>query len=106
MAVVVLTVGILPIAFSYLQETKLARALYYRSVAMEIVDGEMEILRAGEWRAFPKGQRVAYSVRAAAAKNLPPGRFELEIQADTMRLEWSPEKRDQGGQVFRKVKLP
>src|SRR5438128_11984527 len=78
-AMVLLTSALLPLAYSIAGERRLARALYQRAVAMEIVDGEMELLAAGEWRAFTPG-RSDYSVRAGAATNLPPGRFLLTIQ--------------------------
>ena len=51
----ILTLAIVPLAFSFVRERQLLRAEYFRSVAMEIVDGEMEILAAGEWRNFPDG---------------------------------------------------
>jgi hypothetical protein len=46
----ILAVAIMPLAFSYVRETRLLRAEYFRGAAMEIVDGEMEILVAGDWR--------------------------------------------------------
>ena len=56
---------------------------------MEIVDGEMEALAAGEWAAYGKGSHK-YEVRAAAAKNLPPGSFVLTVTEKLVRLEWIP----------------
>lgn len=71
---------------------------------MEIVDGEMEALVAGEWRAFKPGQQP-YTVRAEAAKNLPAGKFVLTLEEARVRLEWMPEGRDQGGKVTRQASL-
>ena len=51
----ILTVAIMPLAYSFIGERQMLRAEYYRSVAVEIVDGEMEILAAGAWRDFPEG---------------------------------------------------
>ncbi len=48
----ILAVAILPLALSYVRETRLLRAEYFRGTVMEIVDGEMEVLAAGEWRNF------------------------------------------------------
>ena len=70
-------------------ERRLTLASYQRAVAMEIVDGEMEALAAGEWRAFPPGTHD-YRVHAGAATNLPPGRFILTVQPDMVRLRWQP----------------
>ena len=88
-AMALLTGALLPLAYSITSEKRLARAAYQRAVAMEIVDGEMEILAAGEWRAFPAGSHE-YSVHARAATNLPPGQFLLTITTNKVRLEWRP----------------
>jgi hypothetical protein len=99
-AMAILVVAMIPLAFSFLQEQKLCRAYYYRAVAAQVVDGEMEALLAGEWRAFPVGTQP-YQARAEAVKNLPPGRFTLSRTGARLRLEWTPEKRNQGGPVVR-----
>jgi hypothetical protein len=103
-AMAILTGALLPIAYSIVSERRLARACYQRGVAMEIVDGEMETLIAGEWRAFATGTQE-YPVRAGAATNLPPGRFVLTVQADRVRLEWRPSVLHHGGPVIRELKL-
>jgi hypothetical protein len=95
----------IPISFSFVSEHRACRASYYHAVAMELVDGEMEILRAGEWRQFPRGAQP-YSIRGAAAKNLPPGRFMLTVEEHLVRLEWQPANKDQGGKVSRETIVP
>ncbi len=97
-AMALLTGALLPLAYSITSEKRLARDSYHRAVAMEIVDGEMEILAAGEWRAFSPGSHE-YSVHAAAAANLPPGRFLLTITTNKVRLEWRPLAKKIGGPV-------
>jgi hypothetical protein len=101
----ILATVMLPLSFSFMQETKMSRAYYQRAVALEIIDGEMEVLAAGEWRAFIEG-RQRYPVRAAAATNLPPGEFALTLREGSARLEWIPNARGVGGAVVREVKLP
>jgi len=101
-AMALLTGVLLPIAYSVASEKRLARATYQRAVAMEIVDGEIEALAAGEWRAVPAGTHE-YSVRAGAATNLPPGRFLLSLESTKLRLEWRPTVRMHGGSVVREV---
>lgn len=103
-AMSILAVAVLPVAYAFTQEMRLCRNYYGEAVAMEIVDGEMEILAAGEWRAFPPGAQP-YSVRADAAKNLPPGRFTLTVGEQTVRLEWSPTQRGKGRAVMREAKI-
>ncbi len=103
-AMALLTGTLLPLAYSLVSERRLARAAYQRAVAMEIVDGEMEVLSAGDWRAFSPGTRP-YAVHAAAATNLPPGQFLFTVGPDRLRLEWRPAIKRHGGAVIREVKL-
>jgi len=98
----ILVIAVLPLAFSIGYEQKLLRIDYHKVVAMEIVDGEMEVLAAGEWRAFKEGTQP-YPVHADAAKNLPPGTFELTITGKHLRLEWQPGEKGEGGRVVREV---
>lgn len=95
---------LLPLAYSVAAEKRLVHACYQRAVAMEIVDGEMEALAAGEWGAFAPGTHP-YQVRAGAATNLPPGRFQLTIQPGKVRLEWRPAVKMHGGSVVREVEV-
>ena len=78
-AMALLITALLPFAYSFAAEKRLARSYYQRAVATEIVDGEMEVLVAGEWRSFKSGWQD-YSVHAAAVTNLPPGKFKLEVR--------------------------
>jgi hypothetical protein len=103
-AIGILLIVMLPLAYSFTEEQRLARSYYYRAIAMQIVDGEAEILAAGGWRAFPKGQH-SYAVSGRAATNLPPGRFTLAINDEEARLEWRPAGLRQGGTVFRVIPL-
>lgn len=96
--------ALLPLAYSIATERKFALATYQRAVAMEIVDGEMEILLAGDPRSLPAGTQV-YSVNAAAAKNLPPGQFLLTSAPGKLRLEWKPAVKNHGGSAVREVTL-
>jgi hypothetical protein len=103
-AMALLLGALLPLAYSIASERRFARAAYQRAVAMEMVDGEMELLVAGGWRAFTPGTRE-YPVRAGAATNLPPGQFLLTIETGRLRLEWKPALKDHGGSVVREVRL-
>jgi hypothetical protein len=101
-AVVILLVAIMPLAYSFAKEARLLRAAEHRAVAMEIVDGEMEILAAGEWRNFPDGAQD-YPVRARAAATLPPGKFRLMKNRNHLRLEWTSDLRQGIGPVIREA---
>lgn len=99
-AIMILGLALLPLAFSFNSERKLLRAHYNQAIAMEIVDGEMEILRAGAWRKVLEGTND-YSVAALSATNLPPGKFQTIRAANQLRLEWRPVKLGKGGAVAR-----
>ncbi len=103
-AMALLTGALLPIAYSVGSEKRLARSVYQRAVAMEIVDGEAEVLAAGAWRQYPKGVSP-YQVSALAATNLPPGRFVLTVETGKFRVEWIPAVKHHGGAVVREVML-
>ncbi|MFO1496945.1 MAG: hypothetical protein U1G07_00865 [Verrucomicrobiota bacterium] len=103
-AIGLLTAAMLPMAYSIIQEQRLARAYYYRALVMEIIDGEIEVLAAGQWRAYPVG-RQSYTVHAAAATNLPPGVFTLNRQLGEVQLEWQPAKAGKGGRLTRAFPL-
>jgi hypothetical protein len=101
-AIAILGVALLPLAYSFAKEARLLRSCYNRAVAIEIVDGEVEVLLAGEWRAFKAGTQT-YVPRAQAATNLASGKFQLTLMDRRLRLEWLPMAKDRGGRVVREV---
>ncbi len=80
---------VLPLGFGVLANQRLMRQTYQRAVAMELVDGEMEVLASGGLHAVPLGTREI-RMSAHAATNLPPGKFVLTRTERTCRLEWVP----------------
>lgn len=102
-AIGVLLIAMIPMAYSVMQEVKLARRCYHEAVAMQLLDGEMEVLAAGNWKAFSEGEHIL-RVTAPAAANLPPGNFIVIRGSGKIRVEWRPEKR--GRVMTREVKLP
>jgi len=100
----ILTLAIMPLTYSFIHDRQLLRAEYFRAVAVEIVDGEMEVLAAGAGQNFPDGQQ-AYTVHANAAAHLPPGHFELTKAGKHLRLEWQSDKRQGIGPVVREITL-
>ncbi len=101
-AIAILAAVMLPLGGMWFHEARMLRTYYRDAVAMEILDGEMEILAAGEWRSFAEGQHEL-NPSATAAKNLPSGKFILTRQTKLIRLEWLPER---GRKMAREVKLP
>ena len=104
-AIGILIAVVIPLAFQFGEERLLCRAYYNRAIAMEIIDGEMEILAAGEWKSFAEG-RQPYSVGAGSAKNLPKGQFILTRTKQRLRLEWSALSPGHGGSVTRELDIP
>jgi cytochrome bd-type quinol oxidase subunit 1 len=103
-ALAVLVVAVVPLAFSFNHEQKVLTRYYHRAVVMELLDGEIERLAAGEWRAYERG-RQPYEVKSAAADQLPKGQFTLTVEEDRVRLEWAPEQRGKGGRLVREGRL-
>jgi hypothetical protein len=102
MAMGILIIAMLPLSYSINSDAKLFRATYQRAVAMEIVDGEIEILAAGAWHSIPEGTH-SYTVRANALTNLPPGQFQLTRTGEHLRLQWASTKKHGIGPVVREV---
>jgi hypothetical protein len=98
----ILTLAIVPVGFSFARERQVLRIEYIHSVANEIVDGEMEMLVAGDWKNYPDGAQN-YSVHAGAAACLPPGHFQLTKTGNHLRLEWSSDWKHSGTPVVREV---
>jgi len=101
-AMAILVIAVMPLGYSFVHDQKLLRTYYDRAVAMEIVDGEMEALTAGEWRSFSEGTHD-YTVHANSLTNLAAGKFLLTVSSNRLRLEWTPGERDRGGRVVREA---
>jgi len=95
----------LPLGLAIHRDHQMCRAYYFRTVAMEIVDGELEVLAAGAAQTLPAGMQP-YTVRAEAARNLPKGGFWVARTNGWLRLEWRPEGPAVGGTVVREVRWP
>jgi type II secretory pathway pseudopilin PulG len=99
-AISILSIAALPLMSSFIAAQRSVRRSYQHAVAMEIIDGEMEILLHGEWREFPQGAQP-YDLHGDAAKNLPPGHATLIVSGNHVRLEWTPDRA--GGKVVREA---
>ena len=103
-ALAILTLAIVPLAYSFASERRALHVEYCRAAAIEIVDGEMEILAAGAANNLPEGVQD-YPVHAAAAAQLPAGHFQLTKTGKHLRLEWTPGVRRGYGPVVRETDL-
>jgi hypothetical protein len=100
----ILSLAIVPLGFSFARERQVLKIEYARSVANEIVDGEMEILAAGDWKNFPDGAQN-YPVHAAATASLPPGHFQLTKTGNHLLLEWTPDAKRGVSAVVREITI-
>jgi hypothetical protein len=103
-AIAILAMVVLPLAFAWIKDARVIRGSYQRAIAMEIVDGEFEVLLAGEWRRYGQGTHD-YATTARAASNLPPGRFTLTVNERRIRLDWKPEVLRGIGAVVREMEV-
>lgn len=104
-ALSLVAVVLLPLSLSVMIERRLMQSERCRAVAMMIVDGEIEVLRAGAWRELAPGIQP-YVPSAASAETLPKGDFSTSLTNGVLRLEWTPEQHHRGGAVAREVTLP
>ena len=98
----ILTLAVVPLGFAFAKERQVLKIEYARSVANEIVDGEMEILAAGYWKDLPDGAQN-YPVHANAAARLPEGHFQLTKTGNHLRLAWNADEKRGIGAVVREV---
>ena len=103
-AISLLTVTVIPFAYSFLNSERLMRQAQYRAVAMEVVDGEVEVLALGGLSRKPEGESLMVFHRGAAT-SLPKGQFVLVRRGNQGALEWKPERPLLGGAVRREFQL-
>lgn len=95
-ALAIIALVMIPLASYFFEEGKLFNALYFRSVAEQILDGEREVLMAGEWKKYPVG-KYSLSIKNKAFEQLPEKDIYLTVSdvGDNKRkfvLSWTPAK--------------
>ncbi|MBL9138144.1 MAG: hypothetical protein JNK85_19910 [Verrucomicrobiales bacterium] len=100
-ALAIFVMAFVPLGVLATREHRLARGLYYRAVAGEILDGELEVLLAGGWKALSPGTN-ALSVRAEATNSLPAGRFEAILDPPQLTVQWRANQHRNGGDTYRR----
>lgn len=103
-ALTILFIAVLPLAYSFASDAKAIRRSYERAIAMELLDGKMEVLAAGAWKNHPPGTNEI-ELTGNAAANLTTDRALLILQPGRIRLEWRPANRNCTG-IIREAKLP
>ena len=103
-ALTVLALVFIPLSVSSSGGLDLARRHYFEAVALQLIDGEMDVLLAGERRKYTTGEHRIKPV-GDAVQNLPEGEFVLTVHDQKLTLAWVPTKRAKWGRVERVVEL-
>ena len=103
-AITVLALVFIPLSVSSSGDLDLARRQYFEAVALQLIDGEMDVLLAGERRKYTPGEHQIKPV-GEAVQNLPEGEFVLTVHDQKLTLAWVPTKRAKWGRVERVVQL-
>ena len=103
-AITVLALVFIPLSVSSSGDLDLARRHYFEAVALQLIDGEMDVLLAGERRKYTLGEYGITPV-SEAVQNLPEGKFVLTVKQKQLTLTWVPTKRAKWGRVERVVQL-
>lgn len=104
-AMAMFLIAFVPLGVLAAREFRLARSLYVRAVAGEILDGELEVLLAGGWKSLSLGTNLLV-VRAEATNSLPPGRFESVFEPPRLTVQWRAAKPHLGGDTLRRGEVP
>ena len=103
-AITFLALVFIPLSVSSSGELDLARRHYFEAVALQLIDGEMDVLLAGERRKYTPGEHRIKPV-GESVQNLPEGEFVLSVQDQKLTLAWVPKKLAKWGRVDRVVQL-
>ena len=103
-AITFLALVFIPLSISSSGDLDLARRHYFEAVALQLIDGEMDVLLAGEHRKYTTGEHRITPV-GEAVQNLPEGEFVLMVHDQKLTLAWVPTKRAKWGRVERVVEL-
>ena len=103
-AITVLALVFIPLSVSSSGDLDLARRHYFEAVALQLIDGEMDVLLAGEHRKYTPGEHRIKPV-GESVQNLHEGEFVLSVQHEKLTMAWMPKKLDKWGRVERVVEL-
>ncbi len=103
-AITVLALVFIPLSVSSSGDLDLARRQYFEAVALQLIDGEMDVLLAGERQKYTTGEHRITPV-GESVQNLPEGEFVLTVHDQKLTLAWVPTKRAKWGRVERVVEL-
>ena len=98
LAVSILMLLFIPFGVTSSGKLDLARRQHFEAVALQMIDGELDVLLAGERQKYPLGETPP----GEAVKTLPVGEFILIVKEKQLFLAWVPEKEAKWGRVERR----
>ena len=104
LAVSILLLVFIPFSVTSSSKLDLARRQHFEAVALQMIDGELDVLMAGEWQKFSPGEHKI-TPPGEAVKTLPVGEFILVVKENQLSIAWVPEKEAKWGRVEREVTL-
>jgi hypothetical protein len=101
-AIALVMLAVLPLAYGLVGERRLLDAELRHAALVELLDGELEVLLAGDWTTRPEGESDI-PLTGAGAMNLAAGRCVLVKTGNHLRLEWRSEKHNGGVSVTKEA---
>tara|TARA_B100000029_G_scaffold500435_1_gene572192 strand:+ start:277 stop:657 length:381 start_codon:yes stop_codon:yes gene_type:complete len=103
-AIVILMLVFIPLTVTSSSKLDLARRHHVEAVVLQLIDGEIDVLLAGELKKYKAGeQRITPA--GEAAEDLPKGEFILTLKEKQLSLAWVPVKLAKWGRIERAVNL-
>ena len=104
LAVSILLLVFIPFSVTSSSKLDLARRQHFKAVALQMIDGELDVLMAGERQKYIPGEHKI-TPPGEAVKTQPVGEFILTVQENPRTIAWVPEKEAKWGRVEREVTL-
>jgi|TARA_B100001250_G_C19779176_1_gene781018 hypothetical protein len=103
-AIAILMLVFIPLTVTSSGKLDLARRHHVEAVVLQLIDGEIDVLLAGEQKKYNFGEhRITPS--GEAAEDLPKGEFILTLKEKQLSLAWVPVKLAKWGRIEREVNL-
>lgn len=99
-ALLLLTVALLPLAYSFASQRRLLQAEMDRAAVVQLVDGELELLLAGPWKNLPDGSSTIV-LRTNGMARAVAGTCVVMKQGRALKIEWTPQAHSGVGRVVR-----
>ena len=104
LGIALLLLVFIPFSVTSSGELDLARRQQFQAVALQMIDGEMDVLLAGERQKYAAGEHTI-TPPGEAVQSLPEGKFVLTVGEKELTLAWTAVKQAKWGRVERVVKL-